>query len=144
MESAAKEADFLIKEINEQGVPIVQLGNHRGMAASSVLEPILQLYLRTGNEKYLHFAEEIVRQWETPQGPQLISKADVPVGKRFDKPEMNKWYGWDQGQKAYEMMSCYEGLLELYRITGKEEYKNAVESTWKSIMGCVYGSMVLG
>ncbi len=134
LESAAKEADFLIKEINEQGVPIVQLGNHRGMAASSVLEPILQLYLRTGNEKYLHFAEEIVRQWETPQGPQLISKADVPVGKRFDKPEMNKWYGWDQGQKAYEMMSCYEGLLELYRITGKEAYKSAVESTWKSIM----------
>ena len=134
LESAAKEADFLIKEIKEQNLPIVQLGNHRGMAASSVLEPILQLYTRTGNEKYLKFAEEIVREWETPKGPQLISKADTPVGKRFDKPDKNEWYGWEQGQKAYEMMSCYEGLLELYRITGKEEYKNAVESTWKSIM----------
>ena len=32
------------------------------------------------------------------------------------------------------MMSCYEGLLELYRITGKEEYKEAVEKTWQSII----------
>ncbi len=108
------------------------MGNHRGMAASSVLEPICQLYTRTGNKVYLDFAEEIVRQWETFQGPQLISKADIPVSERFPKP-IDNWYGWEQGQKAYEMMSCYEGLLELYRITGKEEYKKAVEKTWQSI-----------
>ncbi len=28
--------------------------------------------------------------------------------------------------KAYEMMSCFEGLVELYRCTGNEEYKKAV------------------
>ncbi|MDD4778079.1 MAG: glycoside hydrolase family 127 protein [Fermentimonas sp.] len=132
LESAAKEADFLIKELNEKNAEIVSMGNHRGMAASSVLEPICQLYTRTGNKKYLNFAEEIVRQWETPQGPQLISKANLPVSERFPKPVEN-WYGWEQGQKAYEMMSCYEGLLELYRITNKEEYKEAVEKTWQSI-----------
>jgi hypothetical protein len=132
LESAAKEADFLIKELNDKNAKIVLMGNHRGMAASSVLEPICQLYTRTGNKVYLDFAEEIVRQWETPQGPQLISKADIPVSERFPKP-IDNWYGWEQGQKAYEMMSCYEGLLELYRITGKEEYKIAVEKTWQSI-----------
>ena len=31
------------------------------------------------------------------------------------------------------MMSCYEGLLELYRLTGKKEYKTAVEKTWTNI-----------
>ena len=132
LNAAAKEADFLIKELNDKNALIVKMGNHRGMAASSVLEPICQLYTRTGNKKYLDFAEEIVRQWETPDGPQLISKASVPVGQRFPKPTEN-WYGWDQGQKAYEMMSCYEGLLELYRITGKETYKKAAEQTWQSI-----------
>ena len=132
LQAATREADFLIRELGEQHANIVQMGNHRGMAASSVLEPICQLYNRTGNQKYLAFAEEIVRQWETPEGPQLISKATVPVGKRFPKPEKS-WYGWEQGQKAYEMMSCYEGLLELYRTTGKEEYKTAAEQTWQSI-----------
>ena len=29
--------------------------------------------------------------------------------------------------KAYEMMSCFEGLCELYRVTGKREYLDASE-----------------
>lgn len=130
--AARKEADFLISEIHGKNLQIVKLGNHRGMAASSVLEPICLLYGRTGDKKYLDFAEEIVRQWETPDGPQLISKAESDVSKRFPKPK-GSWYGWEQGQKAYEMMSCYEGLLELYRITGKAEFKAAVEKTWQNI-----------
>ena len=122
--AAGKEADFLMKELTDKNIFIVKKGANRGMAASSVLEPVCQLYNRTGNKKYLDFAEEIVRQWETPDGPQLISKSDIDVSKRFPKP--TNWFSWDQGQKAYEMMSCYEGLLELYRITGKTEYKYAV------------------
>ena len=135
LNAAVKEADFLIRELNEKQTPIVKLGNHRGMAASSVLEPITQLYVRTGNKKYLDFAEEIVRQWEDKSidGPQLISKSDLPVGERFPKPEKS-WYGWEQGQKAYEMMSCYEGLTELHRLTGKPLYREAAEKTWQSIL----------
>lgn len=132
LKAARGVADHLIKELKDRNVLIVKMGNHRGMAASSILEPICQLYSRTGDQKYLEFAQEIVRQWETPEGPQLISKASVNVAERFPKPQTN-WYGWDQGQKAYEMMSCYEGLLELYRLTGKEKYKTAVEKTWESI-----------
>lgn len=132
LNAAGKVADHLMKELKDRNALIVRMGNHRGMAASSILEPICQLYSRTGDQKYLDFAQEIVRQWETPDGPQLISKSGVPVAERFPKPAVN-WYGAEQGQKAYEMMSCYEGLLELYRLTGKAEYKTAVEKTWESI-----------
>lgn len=134
LKAATKEADLLIQELENKGAKIIEMGNHRGMAASSVLEPICQLYSRTGNKKYLDFAEEIVSQWETTDGPQLISKSSVPVGERFPKPDKNNWYGWQQGQKAYEMMSCYEGLLELFRLTGKEEYKLATQNAWQSIL----------
>jgi len=130
--AARKEADCLIKELSDKNVLIVKKGAHKGMAASSVLEPVCLLYARTGDKRYLDFAEEIVRQWETADGPQLISKAKVNVSKRFPVPEI--WYSQGQGQKAYEMMSCYEGLLELYRLTGKEGYKEAVEITWKNIL----------
>ncbi|MCW3108438.1 MAG: hypothetical protein JWQ09_2944, partial [Segetibacter sp.] len=118
LQAAGKVADHLMKELADKKVNIVQKGNHRGMAASSVLEPITWLYTYTNDKRYLDFAEEIVRQWESPIGPQLISKSDVNVGERFPIPEKN-WFGYEQGQKAYEMMSCYEGLLELYRLTGK-------------------------
>lgn len=126
-----KLADNLMVDLTAKDGIIVTKGNHRGMAASSVLEPICYLYERTNDKKYLAFAEEIVKQWETPDGPQLISKASVNVSDRF--PKAKNWFSWEQGQKAYEMMSCYEGLLELYRITGNEEYKKAVELTWENI-----------
>jgi DUF1680 family protein len=129
--SAVKVADHLIKEIDASDGLIVNKGNYRGMAASSVLEPLVKLYRLTKNEKYLRFSKEIVRQWEMPEGPNLISKAGVDVGKRFPKPD--SWYSLAQGQKAYEMMSCYEGLLELYRVTGNPIYKEAVEKTWANI-----------
>ena len=132
LDAAVRIAGHLLKEIKETTVPIVKMGNHRGMAACSVLEPITLLYTRTGDKRFLDFAEEIVCEWETPDGPQLISKSNIPVGKRFPKPA-HSWYGWEQGQKAYEMMSCYEGLLELYRVTGNENYKAAVENTWQTI-----------
>lgn len=126
-----KLADHLIRELSDKNLLIVKKGNHRGMAATSVLEPICLLYSRTGEQRYLDFANEIVKQWETPDGPQLISKSGIDVAKRFPKPK--NWFGWEQGQKAYEMMSCYEGLLELYRLTGKPEYRDAVEKTWQNI-----------
>lgn len=131
LNAAKKLADNLMSDINKEDGIIVTKGNYRGMAASSVLEPICHLYNYTKEKKYLQFAEEIVRQWETQDGPQLISKANVNVAERFPRPA--SWYSWEQGQKAYEMMSCYEGLLELYRITGKEEYKKAVVDTWENI-----------
>jgi uncharacterized protein len=132
LQSASRLADHLIKELSDKEALIVKKGNHKGMAASSVLEPVCQLYVRTGEKRYLDFAEEIVRQWETADGPQLITKSNIDVAKRFPHPE--NWYGPEQGQKAYEMMSCYEGLLELYRLTGRQEYRMAVEKTWQNIL----------
>ncbi len=123
--------DNLMEDLKNAGGVIVTKGNYRGMAASSVLEPVCLLFKATREKKYLDFAKEIVRQWETPEGPHLISNANVEVAKRFPKPV--NWYSFEQGQKAYEMMSCYEGLLELYRLTGQPEYKAAVEQTWQNI-----------
>ena len=129
--AARREADFLMAELDQKDTLIVQQGFHRGMAATSVLEPITLLYARTGDTRYLNFAERIVQEWESPAGPQLIAKANTDVAHRFPKPK--NWFGYEQGQKAYEMMSCYEGLLELYRITGKPAYRQAVESAWENI-----------
>ncbi|MHB1922970.1 MAG: glycoside hydrolase family 127 protein [Chitinophagaceae bacterium] len=131
LNAARKLADNLINELRDKNVLIVRQGNFRGMAATSILGAICRLYARTGDKSYLDFAQEIIRQWESPDGPQLIGKANIDVAKRFPKPK--NWFSWDQGQKAYEMMSCYEGLIELYRLTGKPEYIKAVENTWENI-----------
>jgi DUF1680 family protein len=130
--AAEKLADHLVTELQNRNIS--QFGNFRGMAASSVLEPIVALYRATDKKQYLDFAESIVEGWEKEDGPKLISKSlgEIPVASRFAKPR--NWFSYENGQKAYEMMSCYEGLLELYKITGNETYRLAVTKAVKNIV----------
>ena len=134
LNAAIKMTDHLIKELKDSGKSIVKTGNYRGMPSSSFLEPVMFLYNRTGEDRFLSFAKYIVQEWETPDGPQLISKAldDIPVSQRFPSPAT--WWSWDNGQKAYEMMSCYEGLLELYKVTGNPLYISVVEKSVANII----------
>lgn len=129
-----KLADYVSNAIIKSGKKMYQLGNYKGMAAASILEPIVKLYNITREKRYLDFANYIVDSWKDPQSSQLIIKAldKVPVGQRSPVPAV--WYGPENGQKAYEMMSCYEGLLELYRVTGKREYLEAVLAAAENIL----------
>ena len=131
--AARRLGDHLLTEVGPGKTDIVKTGNYRGMASSSVLEPVVLLYRHTRDERYLDFAEYIVRQWASRRGPKLIEKAlaGVPVAKRFPPPE--RWWSWENGQKAYEMMSCYEGLLELYRVTRNETYFQAALRAFENI-----------
>jgi len=134
LNAACKSANYLLSQVGPGAANIIKTGNYRGMASSSVLEPIVLLYNHTGDKKYLDFAKYIVAQWETADGPKLISKAidRVAVANRFPLP--TSWWSWDNGQKVYEMMSCYEGLLELYRITGDSTYLKSTEMTVRNII----------
>lgn len=132
--AAQKLADYLLSQVGPGKADIVKTGNYRGMPSSSVLEPMVLLYNHTRDQKYLDFAKYIVTQWETADGPKLISKAldGISVAERFPVPLI--WWSWDNGQKAYEMMSCYEGLLELYRISTEPTYLKSAEMAVQNII----------
>lgn len=134
LKAAQEVADHLLTQVGPGKKDITYTGNYHGMASSSVLEPIVYLYNHTGEKRYLEFAEYIVKQWETADGPKLISKAleGIWVSERFPHPE--KWWSWENGQKAYEMMSCYEGLLQLYLVTGNQKYCKAVVDVVENII----------
>ena len=119
--AARRETDVLIAELGPDKTDIADVGDWNGLPASSVLEPVVLVYERTGDKKYLAFAEHIVACWSEP------SKR-LPVGMRLIEDSLA---GKNPDQmcapKAYEMMSCFEGLCELYRVTGKHEYLQATE-----------------
>lgn len=101
---------------------ILKAGTHVGMAATSVLEPVVLLYRATGEKRYLDFASSIVRSWDEEGGPRVLSamlaeKTVLAVGNR----------------KAYEMLSNYVGLCELYRATGTAAYRQAAELAWDDV-----------
>lgn len=117
--AARRETDVLISELGPGRTDIADVGEWNGLPASSVLEPVVLVYERTADKKYLDFAEYIVACWNAPSkrlpnGMRLVE--DALAGK--NPAEMC-------APKAYEMMSCFEGLCELYRATGKREYLDA-------------------
>ncbi len=119
LEAARREADVLITELGPGKVNIADIGEWNGLPASSVLEPVVLLYERTGEKKYLDFAEHIVACWSAP------SKR-LPAGMRLVEDSLaGKNPDLMCAPKAYEMMSCFEGLCELYRATGKRDYLEA-------------------
>jgi DUF1680 family protein len=101
---------------------IITAGYHDGLAPTSVLEPMVLLYRFTGEKKYLDFCHYILEAWEAPNGPKVIST--LMTTKRVDKVG---------DAKAYEMLSCLNGLLELYRLTGEPRMLQAALNAWQDI-----------
>jgi uncharacterized protein len=102
---------------------IIKAGQHVGMAPTSVLEPMVLLYRLTGEPRYLDFCRYILRAWEQPNGPKIIST--LLAAKRVDKVG---------NAKAYEMLSCLNGALEYYRMTGEPRILEACLNAWADIV----------
>ena len=103
---------------------IIKAGHHVGMAPTSVLEPMVLLYRLTGEARYLDFCKYILRAWEQPNGPKIIST--LLTAKRVDKVGNGK---------AYEMLSCLNGALEYYRTEGDRQILEACLNAWQDIVG---------
>ena len=102
---------------------IIQAGYHVGLAPTSVLEPMVLLYRLTGEPRYLEFCKYILRAWEQPNGPKVIST--LLTLKRVDKVGNGK---------AYEMLSCLNGALEYYRTVGEPRVLEACLNAWQDIV----------
>jgi len=130
LKAACRLSDELIEiagpgktKLTETGLEV--LGS---MSSTTILEPVVLVYKHSGEEKYLDFARHMVAQWSEPnaytdRGMMLIEDAmDGVPPLKISSP------------KAYEMMSCYEGLCELYRVTGEQHYLEAVERFARSVI----------
>ena len=115
-----KHADYIIAHIGEgRGRKSVfdtctRLG---AMNSCSILEPFVRLYTLTGKERYLDFATYLVHSG-------LCRDANL-----IDLALEKKLYPYQYPQtKAYEMMSCFEGVLEYYKVVGNPDHLSAVEN----------------
>ncbi len=127
LDATVRFANQLIDMLARLGLKISDCGTFNGLPAGSIMKPMLILHRLTGDGKYLEFAISIADDWEREDGrmPNLISNALMmkPVHTWYPLPE--KW------AKAYELMSCLDGLVELYRITGTERYLTACENMYE-------------
>lgn len=114
-----RQVDYIIGKIGDtkEGKKLITKATRhwRGLNSSSILEPIVKLYRITGEQKYFDFAAYIVNCGGTD------------VVNIFELAYEDKLYPYQYPvTKAYEMTSCFEGLLEYYYVTKEEKYKTSV------------------
>ncbi|MBQ7722588.1 MAG: glycoside hydrolase family 127 protein [Kiritimatiellae bacterium] len=120
--AAVKMADHLIAQLSRLGLTLAKTGAWHGISSMSILRPMLELHRLTGTDRYLALADEIVRDLSSESGgPEAILRD----ARREDK--IAEWYPiptfW---AKAYETMSCLEGLADYYRLTGRKDILDGI------------------
>ena len=127
VKSMMLQADCIMKRIGPASEGKTEITkatrNWRGLNSVSILEPIVRLYSLTKEKKYFDYATYIVNTGGTD------------VENIFELAYQDKFMPCQYPvTKAYEMMSCFEGLLEYYRLTGIEKYRIAVVNFAKRIL----------
>jgi DUF1680 family protein len=111
VEACRKMADLLIGTFGEGQHDLTKYGTRRGISATTLLESIVMLYERTGEKKYLDFAEHIV-----------VMSDNNPRLRLMDAMLKNESLVYPGDGKGYQMMANLLGYVRLYRATGKEKY----------------------
>ncbi len=124
LETAKRAADLICRTFGEKPGQrdLMVSGEHVGLAPGSILEPMIDLYRYTGDAKYLAFSKYILRAFEHPDGPKLISQ----LQKYGDVTKVGD-------AKAYEMLSCFLGILKYYKLTGESKYLHLLQTAWTDI-----------
>ncbi len=113
-----KHANYIIKGVGKgkNQIDITKATTHwGGLNSCSILEPFVRLYNIVGDQKYLDFATYIISTGFN-DSENII---DIAYNK-LKAPYQFKY------TKAYEMMSCFHGLLEYYRVVKDEKHLQAV------------------
>ncbi len=133
--SLKRQADYIIAHIGE-GEGKKSIFNtstlYGAMNSCSILEAFVKLYGITKEQRYLDFSTYIVNGG--------FSKNLNLVEECLNKRKYPYQFG---DVKAYEMMSCFEGLTEYYKYVKDEKYLRAAENfvemlvkTDYTIIGC--------
>ena len=123
----------MVDHIGPEKKPLGQTSHKwKCINSASILEPTLKMYNLTGKESYLSFARYII---------DFLMTSDANIFALALEDQLCPYQY--PVTKAYEMMSCFEGLLEYYRITGEEQWKRAaiqfadrVHASDITIIGC--------
>lgn len=122
--SMCRQVDYIIDHVGEDKLPIDKTSKHwLGINAMSILEPIVRFYNLTKDKKYLDFAGYIVKTGFNGAA-HIFALALEDELYPYQYPTT----------KAYEMMSCFEGLIEYYRVTGIEDYRTAAVNFGRRVL----------
>ena len=92
------------------------------LASSSIIDPMVDLYIQTGEPKYLSFCQNLLKEMEMPGEPKLISS--LAADGKFDLTDT----------RMEDVLANLTAILKLYRITGNNAYLSPCTAAWEGIV----------
>ncbi len=118
LDAAIRLADDLLAST---GGNIQDFGEHYGLAASSILRAIVMLYRFGGEKRHLDAAVK------------LASIGCCHLHNVFKMAAIGIPPAELSNGKAYEMTSCFQGLCELYKVTGDSDMLNSIVAYYRAV-----------
>ncbi len=109
-----RQADYIVKKIGDGAgqKPITATSAAWGAINSvSVLQPFVKLFKLTGKSEYEDFIKTLIKT-------RILNGFNLFEAAKENKKTPSEY----PVTKAYEIISCFEGLLDYYEITGEKEY----------------------
>lgn len=121
LRAATRAGDLLVDKFLAKGFHLTNDGSF-GQMNYAVIHAFTNLYRRTGNGRYLDMAKWIVREWDQP-GAGLYMRMALAGREMFEFPG-NRW----------ESLHDFQGMGDMYLLTGEQPYKRAFMHIWDSIL----------
>lgn len=122
--NAAKNiGELFIKMYGDEKHNITDYGTRRGVSATVVLDPIVELYKATKDQRYLDLAGVVIKQLEAKEDHRMITAGKNNLDMEFVGDG-----------KIYQIIWNLTGVTKLYEVTGNEEYKKAIDNIWQNIV----------
>lgn len=122
LQAACKIGDLCWHTLTDGGIDITELGNHHGMSATVLMDPAVELYFATGEERYLELAKRVLEQADRHPMLALLTRALSGA----DASEIATG-------KAYQLAWNLVGLAKLHKATGEAVLAQAVNHLWRNI-----------
>lgn len=92
------------------------------LSASSIIGPMLDLYLQTGDQRYFDFCMITLKEMEAPGEPQLIT--GLSAAGNFDITDTH----------MEDLLANLIAILKIYRVTGNDLYLVPCTYAWQGII----------
>lgn len=122
LDAARRIGELCWRTVTEGGIDIAELGNHHGMSATVLMDPAVELYLATGDKRFLDLARIVLEQADRHRDLALLTRALAGA----DVAAIGTG-------KAYQLIWNLVGVAKLHKVTGDVRCSDAVDHVWQSI-----------